>query len=99
MYARSGATMMEMAWCQHKRVVGGRGSGPYITADTLVGVYHRVDLYPAFLLSGLGMTPHTFENHVGKERNGGETNDTEQFYPLFRTVTAAVRGKFSLLDP
>ena len=68
-----------------------------IAWHTLVGMYDRVDLYTSFLSACFGMASHTFENGVREEWNGGGINDAETFYPLFRTVTSAVRGKFLLI--
>ena len=54
-------------------------------------------LYTAFLLSFLGIASNAPEHKVGEEADGRGINDAETFYPLFRTVTSAVRGKFLLI--
>ena len=83
-----------MAWSKHERVVGRLRIELYIAWNTLVGVYYRVFLDAAFLLPGVGMSTHTLENSIREQSNGSGINDPELFYPIFRTVAAAVRRNY-----
>ena len=56
-------------------------------------MYYRVRLDTPFLLAGLGMSSDSLENSIGEQRDGSGINDSKLFYPLFRAVASAVRGK------
>ena len=83
-----------MARSEHERVIGRRRSEPHVAGDTLVGVYDRVYLDAALLLSGPGMSADTLENGIGEQRNGRGINDSKLLYPFFRTIASAVRRNY-----
>ena len=85
-----------MARCKHEGVVCSRRGELYVAGNTLVGVYDRVYLNTALLLSCFGMTSYTLENDVGEQRNGCGVNDSEPLDPLFRTISAVRRKNVSI---
>ena len=53
-----------MARGEPERVVCSRRCELHVAGDSLVGVYHRVNLDTAFLIPRLGMSSHALENGV-----------------------------------
>ena len=53
---------------------------------------------PLFLLPCPGMPPNALENGIGEQRDGRGINDAKLFYPFFRTIASAVRGKNVFID-
>ena len=62
--------MLVMIWREHKRVVGCCRCELYVIWDTLIGVYHRMNLNTSFLSACLGMTTNTLEYGIGKQAYG-----------------------------
>jgi hypothetical protein len=63
----------------------------------LIGMNDGMDFYASLLPSRLRMTPNPLEDSVGEQCNSGGINDSQTFYPFFRAITSAVRGKFVLV--
>ena len=66
--------------CELKNVMTCRRSELHIAGNPLVGVYYRVYLDAAFLLSCLRMPPNSLENGIGEQRDGCGINDSNLHY-------------------
>ena len=66
---------MVVGGAEHKGVPFGRRGEADIGGHKLVGMNIGVDFDPALLFPCLRMSPDTFENEIGEERNGRRIDD------------------------